>query len=112
MARQTTNPRRLLNANLILGLITALYTVSPIDLIPDVIPLLGWADDGAGWLGTFAFTLYTAYRIHRAGGLKALRAEGGPAPVAAQPKAKPAPSKPKSAIDAYEPMSYDEIRAL
>ena len=40
------------------NLIAAGYIWSPVDLIPDVIPVLGWADDyvalGLGWLGSQA----------------------------------------------------------
>lgn len=28
------------------ALLAVLYVVSPVDLIPDVVPLLGWLDDG------------------------------------------------------------------
>ncbi len=28
-------------------LLTLLYCVSPIDVIPDILPIAGWADDGA-----------------------------------------------------------------
>lgn len=41
------------------GLICGLYIVSPIDIIPDVIPVFGWMDDifiGVG--GTFRVILY------------------------------------------------------
>ncbi len=27
-----------------------LYTVSPVDVLPDFIPVLGWIDDGVVWL--------------------------------------------------------------
>lgn len=30
--------------------LTLLYTFSPIDALPDFIPVLGWVDDGAVWL--------------------------------------------------------------
>lgn len=42
-------------------LASAIYGVSPIDLIPDLIPLLGWSDDAA--LGILA--LIWAIRIVR-----------------------------------------------
>jgi hypothetical protein len=35
------------------GILAVLYTLWPIDLIPDVIPFLGWLDDGLALL--FAF---------------------------------------------------------
>lgn len=30
-----------------------LYTFSPIDILPDFIPVLGWVDDGAVWILLF-----------------------------------------------------------
>ena len=39
------------------GLLAVLYTLCPIDLIPDVIPFLGWLDDG--------LALYFAFRQAR-----------------------------------------------
>ena len=96
---------RLISANLILWAMTALYTISPIDLIPDFIPILGWADDGAGWLATLTFTAYTLWQIRSGGGLGALRKEGLPKTLT--PEAKPA-----SGIQGYEPMSYEELKAL
>ncbi len=97
--------KKLVTANIVLWGMTALYTASPIDLIPDLIPLLGWADDGAGWLATLTFTAYTLWKIRKSGGLAALRAEGPPEGVPIRPK--PAPS-----IPGYEPMSYEELKAL
>jgi uncharacterized membrane protein YkvA (DUF1232 family) len=34
-----------------------LYIISPIDLVPDVIPVVGWADDVAVGLGAGAVAL-------------------------------------------------------
>jgi uncharacterized membrane protein YkvA (DUF1232 family) len=30
----------------LVAILAALYVISPVDLVPDVIPLLGWLDDG------------------------------------------------------------------
>ena len=44
-----------------LGLLAILYVFSPVDLIPDVVPLLGWMDD----VGVVAFV--AAYYIRQIG---------------------------------------------
>lgn len=43
----------------LVALLAAVYIVSPVDLVPDVIPILGWIDDGviAILLFKLAFTL-------------------------------------------------------
>ena len=33
------------------AIICAVYTISPIDIIPDVIPVVGWADDALAVVG-------------------------------------------------------------
>lgn len=35
-----------MSPQMIVGLLAGLYGLSPIDVIPDFIPLIGWADDG------------------------------------------------------------------
>ena len=35
--------------SIVFVIISILYTVSPIDLVPDVIPVLGWLDDLLAW---------------------------------------------------------------
>lgn len=62
-----TNDKRLLSANAVMWLFQMLYTVSPIDLIPDIIPLLGWMDDGLLFLLTVGFTAFTMHRMYKAG---------------------------------------------
>lgn len=34
----------------LLLILTIIYTLWPADVLPDIIPLLGWVDDGALWL--------------------------------------------------------------
>jgi uncharacterized membrane protein YkvA (DUF1232 family) len=49
------NPR----TQLILFIFTVIYIISPIDFIPDAIPLLGWADDLAVLIGQLvSFVIY------------------------------------------------------
>jgi hypothetical protein len=50
---------------LLMALLMLLYTASPLDLIPDVIPFLGWLDDLAIDSGIVALILRTVYVYYR-----------------------------------------------
>ena len=78
----------------------AIYTVSPIDLIPDIIAILGLADDLFGFALVLAFTAYTVYRL-------STRAK----PQQAAPSVSRAKEGTSTVLD-YEPLTLDEIKAL
>jgi uncharacterized membrane protein YkvA (DUF1232 family) len=39
------------------------YTVMPLDLVPDVLPVLGWIDDALVLLGTALYVIRTVRRM-------------------------------------------------
>jgi uncharacterized membrane protein YkvA (DUF1232 family) len=55
----------------LLGLLAVLYVLSPVDLVPDLIPLLGWLDD----LGVI--TLIAGYYVRQISMHRALQAPQG-----------------------------------
>jgi hypothetical protein len=61
----------------VMGLLMLLYTGSPIDLIPDVIPFLGWLDDLAINSGLVALILRSVYTYYRSAGKVAAKPQGG-----------------------------------
>lgn len=89
--------RRMVTTNVLLWLLQVVYMLSPIDLIPDIVPLVGWSDDLFAFGFTMLFTLNTLNRLYERG--RSL--SHGPAPVR------------RDVIDAtYEPVSVDRIRAM
>jgi uncharacterized membrane protein YkvA (DUF1232 family) len=80
------------------ALLAVLYVVSPIDLIPDVIPVLGWLDD----VGMVTLLLSIAYKLLPRDLYEALRAktygaDAGPAQAEGAPPGKNAGAKSWSA---------------
>ena len=104
----TPNVRALAASNLLAWAAQGLYLISPIDLIPDVIPFLGWADDVLLLGLCVGFSAYTFKTIRKAGGLKALFPNSGAKSrrVGTKSHLEPVPDV------AYEPMSLSEIRSL
>jgi uncharacterized membrane protein YkvA (DUF1232 family) len=49
----------------LLGLVTALYVVWPLDVLPDMIPIIGWLDD-VGILGLGAWWVVREVNRHSA----------------------------------------------
>lgn len=102
------------------------YLVSPLDVLPDFIPLLGQLDDLLLFASVVAFTVYVVRKLRADVGFSGL------APEALRPRSivEPAveiaseamPRDPAEAdlsgqgdpmgIEGYRPLSLDEIRAL
>jgi uncharacterized membrane protein YkvA (DUF1232 family) len=55
---------------------TLLYLVSPMDIFPDVIPVLGWVDDGL--IATIAITEVTQILLDRKRNLRQTAKDGTP----------------------------------
>lgn len=99
-----------------------LYLVSPLDFLPDVIPVLGWIDDLLALASTIAFTVYAVRRIQGDTGFaglvpEALRprsvVQAAPVVVPADPhESELAGNGDSMGIDGYRPLSMDELKAL
>lgn len=90
--------RRLVVTNVLLWLLQLVYMLSPIDLVPDIVPIAGWSDDLFAFGFTLLFTLNTLHRLYERG-----RAISGQ--VAGEGRGR--------VIDAaYEPVPVDRIKAL
>jgi uncharacterized membrane protein YkvA (DUF1232 family) len=105
--------------NILVWLIDGVYTVSPIDLVPDVIPLLGFADDLLGFLIAIAFTIYTVRTLRQKGvqGLMPSNAIGGRDALALtqQSTTEDTPTIVDMKVegtDRYEPIPPDKIKSL
>ncbi len=78
----------------LMWVLQVLYTVMPIDLIPDFIPLIGWIDDLVGWATTMSFTLWGVYSLFKL------------------PDDKKLLPGPRYGSEAYEPLTVEDIRRL
>jgi hypothetical protein len=87
----------------------ALYVVSPIDLLPDLIPVLGLLDDLAAFVAVVAFTAFVAVRLRGSG-------FAGLMPEALRPRSlqseRALEAEPATEIPGYHPLSVEEIRSL
>ena len=86
-----TDNRALVTATFFAWVLRVVYVLTPFDMIPDFIPFLGLLDDLLGLLLLVGMTLYTGFRLGRSAWSALLPAE--PSPV-------------------YEPLSFEDIRAL
>ncbi len=72
MPKLTRNHAVLIAVTAAAWLFQLAYMVMPIDLIPDLIPILGWIDDLVGLTGTLSLTGFTLKQLWDAGWFKAL----------------------------------------
>ena len=118
--------RLLVGALAAMWFVQLLYLVSPLDLLPDFIPLLGQLDDLVLFAAAIAFTVYVVRKVREDVGFSGL------VPDALRPRSIVEPAvqfagertaaDPNEAdlsgkgdgmgIDGYRPLSLDEIRAL
>lgn len=99
------------------------YLVSPLDIVPDLIPILGWLDDLLMIASTVFFTVHAIKKIRAETGFSGLVPEGmRPRSVhtdqgAAEPVADPFEADLESdgddlGISGYRPLSREQIKAL
>lgn len=86
-----------------------LYFLSPIDLLPDLIPLIGWLDDLFALLATVSFTIFAAWRLRSTGFADLMPAALRPASLREAPEPEP---ELADEIPGYHPLSADELRSL
>ena len=82
--------------------VQVVYTLSPIDLIPDFIPFIGLLDDLVGLAGVVSMTGYVIHML-RNGGAKTLLGDTPPKPSLARVEREPV---------AYEPLDPIELKNL
>ena len=90
MASFTRSHGLLLFATGLVWLLQVAYVLLPIDLIPDLIPILGWLDDVVGLSGAFGLTWFTVRTLLQDGVIRL----------------------PEARRPAYDPIDADELRAL
>jgi hypothetical protein len=88
-----------------------LYLVSPIDVITDLIPILGWLDDALALLGAVSFTVFAALRLRGTGFGELMPDALRPRSLQAAPPLD-SDREPDGDIAGYRPLSADELRSL
>jgi hypothetical protein len=108
--------RWLIGSVLTLWVVQIVYVVSPIDLLPDFIPFIGWLDDALMLVVTTTFTGFAVRRLHRQGSFAGLlpdafrpeTSETG----AVVPNGQERDREDPHGIPGYRPMTPEELRSL
>ena len=73
------------------------YALLPLDVIPDFLPFVGWADDLVGFVAALAVTAWSCWRV---------------LPMIGAPPERMALTGETRAHPAYEPLTPDQIDTL
>ena len=93
---------------LVLWLFQLIYTLSPVDVIPDIVPVVGWLDDLTGWGIVLALTAWTVTKVVEVGPVLVVRGRE----VAENLEARGARLAPTREPEVYEPLTPEEIVGL
>lgn len=100
--------RRWRNALIAVWVGQLLYTISPFDVVPDFLPVIGWLDDAIGWLVVVMVTSWLIHHAFRHG--PSVIAESREVLRDLETRGERVREEPQPPV--YEPWTPEEIRGL